>query len=530
MSSLPGAEFNGKQDGTSTLTHPVEGVNVNQNDPLKFRRAVLRAHRRYKEENRTLMRMASNSPREGHVNPLSTVSQSRLMKDPGISPRPDRRYPSVTPLGSVSSLLVKPSGAGTVPPTLVEVGTIDTRVTFEESLGVSHKTIPQESPPGSPGEVSFEMQDHLDIEESRREPPNSPMVPPLVIPIGPIGSSGSPDSTLTKSPNYTDTLTTARLPTNLDNGAAILDHVIQNRDMDAEVDDIIDEMIVNATNRKQYYFNKSDRYKYLDTIIFYLTMIGGIATGILGIFKIAGSDTSAPIYYTIMGIGFGTSAITQIKNKFEFEPRSIILRNCSYEFDRGITKLRALQLSPLDPFETLNKAQSIEEQLNAVDMDAFNSRLLDPKDAHHVMTFTKRDDNAPPPPPSNDSAPPDIEDPTPRTVSQAIMSRSRVSHRDSGLLSRIASGASQKEFGSHRDSGGSGNQHADVIVGKSGNLNSSPPRNYGTGGSIESGGLESPRNNSPNPEPSKRGHFNIFGIFSKDSSSTHVSENKTQEV
>jgi hypothetical protein len=241
-----------------------------------------------------------------------------------------------------------------------------------ESSIPSQRSPPRQSPPRR-----MYPEENKNLFRSRRDQP-----------FVSLNAQGSPDTQVN--------IKTSKLATVND---LIIQQAQEEEDLDDVVSNYIDDLYNDAVKQSGYAYYRSIFLKGFDSILRILVVVIGIVIGILGRDAAKAEytesdgegkvDKTAQLGLAVTILGFSVSGICEIRDQFMFKDRSVTLRRCYQEFNKISHSLKVLKFSEKDPFDLLITISEMEEKLNKIDMDAFDSQIVHVGSPHEFKTNFK---------------------------------------------------------------------------------------------------------------------------------------------
>ena len=134
-------------------------------------------------------------------------------------------------------------------------------------------------------------------------------------------------------------------------------------------------MASNSSEATKAYW-KSTAFKVLDNFIRFVSIMTGIAIGVLGIDLVV-SPGNTSIAAASAAMGFTIAALIQIKQEFNFDSRASVLRDCYHNYNNANNALIKLRLSNMQPMKKLDQVYKIQRKVNKIDLNMFDSTIID---------------------------------------------------------------------------------------------------------------------------------------------------------
>lgn len=266
----------------------------------------------------------------------------------------------------------------------------DANISMSSMPNVTYLTTPTTMKP-SPENVS-RSPDHVPLSHS-----------PLTVSIeqdedvlrenrGPTPRFQSPLPTSLRAMSSTATLNRAPLMTQRQTILPTVHELVEQNpdveDLDTAVTDIVKDLRLEAQGQAISSYRRSVLFKFVDSVVRVMVVIMGIVVGVLGNNAYRGS-TSSSIALAVTIIGFTIPGLTELREQFSFKERSVVLRKCYQEFTKADQDLRILLVSGKSPEDMLIEIIKIENTLNEIDMDAFNSQIVKDRGPHEFNSVSK---------------------------------------------------------------------------------------------------------------------------------------------
>lgn len=133
---------------------------------------------------------------------------------------------------------------------------------------------------------------------------------------------------------------------------------------------IIDKLLERTTKRSRQVKRKSTIWRYIDATVRLLVVIIGLVAAVLNF--INGSLSIAILSYIAGAMILTLISLGELRDNFHFYKRSLILRECYHKFNQAIRELQVLKVSPLSDEEILDRIDIISEQIDTIDIEAFD--------------------------------------------------------------------------------------------------------------------------------------------------------------